>query len=36
MRIILASKSPRRKDLLGMFVPKFDIIVSNAEVYEAR
>lgn len=31
MRIILASKSPRRKDLLGMFVPKFDIIVSNAD-----
>ncbi len=31
MRIILASKSPRRKELLSMIVPNFDIIVSDAD-----
>ena len=29
MRIILASQSPRRKELLRLIVPKFEIIVSN-------
>ena len=29
MKIILASGSPRRKELLKLIVPKFDIIVSN-------
>lgn len=31
MKIILASASPRRRDLLQLVVPKFDIIVSNEE-----
>lgn len=31
MRIILASQSPRRKELLELIVPKFEIIVSNQE-----
>lgn len=31
MRIILASQSPRRKELLTLIVPKFEIIVSNQE-----
>ena len=31
MRIILASKSKRRKDLLDLFVPKYEVIVSNAD-----
>ena len=31
MRIILASGSPRRKELLSMFVPEFEVIVSNAD-----
>lgn len=31
MRIILASGSPRRKELLNMFVPEFEVIVSNAD-----
>ncbi len=31
MRIILASQSPRRKELLSIIVPKFEIIVSNQE-----
>jgi len=31
MKIILASKSPRRKELLQLITPKFEIIVSDAE-----
>ena len=31
MRIILASKSPRRKELLKMIVPNFEIMISNQE-----
>ena len=31
MRIILASKSPRRKELLKLIVPEFEIMVSNKE-----
>lgn len=31
MRIILASGSPRRKELLKLVVPKFEIIVSNID-----
>ena len=31
MRIILASQSPRRKELLKMVVPEFDVIVSKAD-----
>ena len=31
MKIILASSSPRRKELLKMVIPEFDIIVSGAE-----
>ena len=31
MRIILASKSKRRKDLLDLFIPKYEVIVSNAD-----
>ena len=31
MRIILASQSPRRKELLSLIVPKFEIMVSNQE-----
>ncbi len=31
MRIILASQSPRRKELLALIVPKFEIMVSNQE-----
>lgn len=31
MKIILASGSPRRKELLSMFVPNFEIMVSNAD-----
>lgn len=31
MKIILASASPRRKELLSMFVPEFDVIVSGAD-----
>lgn len=31
MRYILASKSPRRKELLGEIIPKFEIITSEAD-----
>lgn len=31
MRLILASASPRRKELLGLITPDFEIIPSNAE-----
>ena len=31
MKIILASQSPRRKELLELIVPKFEILVSNEE-----
>ena len=31
MRIILASQSPRRKELLSLIVPNFEVIVSNQE-----
>lgn len=31
MRIILASASPRRKELLGLVVPEFEVIVSEVE-----
>lgn len=31
MRVILASSSPRRKELLKLIVPKFDVIVSKAD-----
>lgn len=31
MKIILASKSPRRKELLKLVVPKFEIIVSDVD-----
>ena len=31
MKIILASQSPRRKEILSMITDKFEVIVSNAE-----
>ena len=31
MKVILASKSPRRKEILGMITKKFEIIVSDEE-----
>ena len=31
MKIILASKSPRRKEILGMITNNFEVIVSNVE-----
>ena len=31
MRIILASQSPRRKELLALIAPKFEVMVSNQE-----
>ena len=31
MRYILASKSPRRKELIGEIIPKFEIITSEAD-----
>ena len=31
MRIILASSSPRRKELLKLLVPEFEILVSGIE-----
>ena len=31
MKIILASQSPRRKELLKLIVPKFEIMISNQE-----
>ena len=31
MRIILASKSPRRKELLSMITKDFEVIVSGSE-----
>ena len=31
MKVILASKSPRRKEILSMITNNFDVIVSNAE-----
>lgn len=31
MKIILASKSARRRELMDLFVPKYDVIVSNAD-----
>ena len=31
MKIILASASPRRKELLGLIVPEFDIIESKSD-----
>ena len=31
MKIILASGSPRRKELLGLIVPQFDVIVSGVD-----
>lgn len=31
IKVILASGSPRRKELLGLIVPEFDIIVSGAD-----
>lgn len=31
MKIILASGSPRRKELLSMFVPEFEVIVSKTD-----
>lgn len=31
MKVILASKSPRRKEILGMIIDKFDIMVSEDE-----
>lgn len=31
MKVILASKSPRREELLKLIVPEFEIIVSDAE-----
>ena len=31
MKVILASQSPRRKELLELIVPKFEILVSNEE-----
>ena len=31
MKIILASQSPRRKELLKLIVPDFEIVVSNEE-----
>ena len=31
MRLILASKSPRRKELLGMLNLEYEVIVSEAD-----
>ena len=31
MKVILASGSPRRKELLKLVVPEFEILVSNAD-----
>lgn len=31
MKVILASGSPRRKELLKLIVPEFEILVSNAD-----
>ena len=31
MKVILASASPRRKELLSLIVPEFDVIVSGVE-----
>ncbi len=31
MKIILASQSPRRKELLKLIIPKFEIMISNQE-----
>lgn len=31
MRVVLASKSPRRKELLGLLVKNFEVLVSEAE-----
>lgn len=31
MKVILASQSPRRKELLNLIVPNFEIVVSNEE-----
>ncbi len=31
MKIILASQSPRRKELLKLVVPNFEIIISNTD-----
>ena len=31
MKVILASGSPRRKELLKLIVPEFEVVVSNAE-----
>ncbi|MBQ9266940.1 MAG: septum formation protein Maf [Clostridia bacterium] len=31
MKVILASASPRRKELLGMVVPEFEVLVSDVE-----
>ena len=31
MKVILASKSPRRKEILSMITKEFDVIVSNEE-----
>jgi len=31
MKVILASASPRRKELMGLIVPEFEILVSNSE-----
>ena len=30
-KIVLASQSPRRKDIISMVIPEFDIIVDNSE-----
>lgn len=31
MKIILASQSPRRKELLKLVVPNFEVIISNTD-----
>lgn len=31
MKIILASQSPRRKELLKLVVPEFEVMVSDAD-----
>ncbi|MBR2974950.1 MAG: Maf family protein, partial [Clostridia bacterium] len=31
MKLILASKSPRRKQLLGQIVDNFDVVVGNVD-----
>ena len=31
MKVILASASPRRKELLKLIVPEFEVVVSNAD-----